>query len=434
MTKPRKNNGNPDLRHRITVPAPTNIEIETRLFEILSPGTFTNLKEVKGKERSLRSRILTLPVMAAIILSLVYRQVQHLTDVLRILEIEGLMWVKATRVSRQALSQRLNSLPAALFAKLLEQVIERVRAKVREPSAEMNQKFSAIWIGDASTLEAMKKHLGELKEQVGTVLGGKIMMVVEAFSHHPVAVWYESDPKRNETNWWDSLIKKLPVGGLIILDMGFYGFKWFDALTEGGKYILTRQKKGVDYCVVRQISSNHAYKDEIIQMGQHKSDPCHYPMRLVSVLWGQTWHLYLTNVLDPQQLSAQQVCDLYRRRWHIEDAFLLTKRLLGLSYLWVGGSNGVQMQVYATLIFYVVLNDLCADVAVSLQQPLERISVEMVFRSLYFFSRALLQNPLLLLIPWLCEHQTSMGLVKSIRKRHRENAQISLNIWAVSLT
>lgn len=27
--------------------------------------------------------------------------------------------------------------------------------------------------------------------------------------------------------------------------------------------------------------------------------------------------------------------------WRIEDAFLLTKRLLGLSYLWVGGSNGV---------------------------------------------------------------------------------------------
>ncbi len=69
----------------------------------------------------------------------------------------------------------------------------------------------------------------------------------------------------------------------------------------------------------------------------------HYPMRQVSVLWGQTWYHYLTNVLDPQQLSPQQLYDLYRRRWKIEDAFLLTKRLLGLSYLWVGGTNGVQM-------------------------------------------------------------------------------------------
>ncbi|MEA5513501.1 hypothetical protein [Nodularia sp. UHCC 0506] len=59
---------------------------------------------------------------------MVYRQVQHLTDVLRVLEVEGLMWVKMTKVSKQALSQRLNSLPATLFALLFEQVIERLAA------------------------------------------------------------------------------------------------------------------------------------------------------------------------------------------------------------------------------------------------------------------------------------------------------------------
>ncbi|MEH1806267.1 hypothetical protein [Nostoc sp.] len=67
--------------------------------------------------------------------------------------------------------------------------------------------------------------------------------------------------------------------------------------------------------------------DEIIHMGLHHTHPCHHPMRLVSVLWGKTWYHYLTNVLDPQQLSAQEVCELYRRRWRIEDAFLLTKRM-----------------------------------------------------------------------------------------------------------
>ena len=46
-------------------------------------------------------------------------------------------------------------------------------------------------------------------------------------------------------------------------------------------------------------------------------------MRLVSVLWGKTWHRYLTNVLDDEQLSAEEVCELYRRRWKIEEAFLL---------------------------------------------------------------------------------------------------------------
>ncbi len=58
----------------------------------------------------------------------------------------------------------------------------------------------------------------------------------------------------------------------------------------------------------------------------------------------------------------------------------------------------------------------------------------MVFRSLYFFHRALLQNPQLQLIPWLVEHQHSMGLVKAVRQRHRRTAAMSLDIWASALT
>ncbi|MDZ8256960.1 hypothetical protein [Nostoc sp. ChiQUE01b] len=117
MSKPRKKQGNPDKRHRVTCPAPTNQQIESRLIELLTPGIFANLKEVKDKERSLRDakgglrlRILTLPVMAAIVSSLVYRQIQHLTDVLRCLEVQGLMWVEAMSVSRQATTNRLESL------------------------------------------------------------------------------------------------------------------------------------------------------------------------------------------------------------------------------------------------------------------------------------------------------------------------------------
>ncbi|MEH2126711.1 hypothetical protein [Nostoc sp.] len=66
--------------------------------------------------------------------------------------------------------------------------------------------------------------------------------------------------------------------------------------------------------------------------------------------------------------------------------------------------------------------------------PLERISVEMVKRRLYFFHRALLLNPELKLIPWLVEHYRSMGLVKAVRQRHRRTAARSLDIWADALT
>ncbi len=76
----------------------------------------------------------------------------------------------------------------------------------------------------------------------------------------------------------------------------------------------------------------------------------------------------------------------------------------------------------------------CADVAIALQQPIEQISIEMVKRRLYFFNRACLQNPQLELIPWLVENHRLMGLVKAVRKRHRDNAKRSLDIWEPALT
>ncbi|MBN3924972.1 hypothetical protein [Nostoc sp. NMS4] len=42
---------------------------------------------------------------------------------LNCLEVEGLLWVEAMSVSRQATTNRLESLPAQLFIKLFEQVI-----------------------------------------------------------------------------------------------------------------------------------------------------------------------------------------------------------------------------------------------------------------------------------------------------------------------
>lgn len=436
MGNPR--NGNPDLRRAVSAPAPSNEELEARLREYLTPGTFANLKTVQDKERSLRDRILTLPVMVAIVLSLVYRQMSGLSEVLRVLEQEGLMWVDAQRVTRQALSERLRTLPALLFAQLFEQVVQRMSEQASTATIPVEwqavvQQFGVIWLADGSSLEAIAHRLHSLQDHARE-LGGKMMMMVDAFSRRPVAAWYTSDAHTHDQRWNDALIERLPKGGLLIFDLGFFNFVWFDAFSEAGKFFVTRCKQKTAGRVVQGLAQGSRYRDEIVQLGVYRSNPCRYPLRRVSVLRGTTWHVYLTNVLDPKQLSAQQVCDLYAQRWRIEEAFLLTKRLLGLAYLWVGGTNGVQIQLYSTWIFYAVLMDITQQVAIALRQPLERISVEMVFRSFYHFSRARQQNRADALIPFLVQYHQSLGLIKAQRKQHRQIAAQSLDIWAESLT
>ena len=274
----------------------------------------------------------------------------------------------------------------------------------------------------------LRKKLKALQES-GTVLGGKIMMIVEAFTHHPVATWYNDDAKINDKKFTDLLLEKLPKNGLLIFDLGFFKFPWFDEFTEHQKFFVTRLRAKTSYSVIRCLSKGTFYRDEIIHLGQYRSNPCQYPVRLVSVLWGDNWYYYLTNVVDPRRLSPQHVCELYRIRWRIEDAFGLTKRLLGLAYLWVGDTNGVQIQIFATWIFYAVLNHLCTEVALALSQPKERISFEMVFRGLYHFSRALLRGEDDDVVSYLVAHHQPLGLIKATRKRHREIEERSQLIW-----
>jgi hypothetical protein len=150
---------------------------------------------------------------------------------------------------------------------------------------------------------------------------------------------------------------------------------------------------------------------------------------MVSVLWGGVGYRSLTNVLEPQRWSARQVCELYRRRWRIEEALALTKRVLDLSYWWTGSINAVQLQIYATLIFYAVLLPICQQVADVLGEPLERIAVEMVFRALYHYSRAVQRDECDALVPLLAEHAKLLGIVKRWRKQHRERQQMEAIIW-----
>jgi len=59
----------------------------------------------------------------------------------------------------------------------------------------------------------------------------------------------------------------------------------------------------------------------------------------------------------------------YLRRFAIEDAFHLVKRLLGLAYLWTGSLNGIKLQIWATWLMYAVLVDLSDAVAEAVQLP-----------------------------------------------------------------
>jgi hypothetical protein len=102
---------------------------------------------------------------------------------------------------------------------------------------------------------------------------------------------------------------------------------------------------------------------------------------------------------------------------------------LDLAYVWTGSSNAVQLQIYATLMCYAVLLTICQQVAQVLGEPLERISVEMVFRAFYHYSRTVQRGECDDRVTFLAEHAQLLSIVKRWRKHHRERQELESIIW-----
>jgi hypothetical protein len=76
-----------------------------------------------------------------------------------------------------------------------------------------------------------------------------------------------------------------------------------------------------------------------------------------------------------------------------------------------------------------VLVTIGQQMAQALGEPLERISVERVFRAFYPYSRAVQHGESNHLVSFLAEHAKLLGIVKRQRKSHRERQQLEASIW-----
>lgn len=203
---------NPDFRHRVPVPVPAVQEVEQQLWTLLSPSLLAprrlERRDPHHPQRvlRLRARLLTLPVMVAIIVSLVWRRLGAVAEGQRVLAREGLLWVQPLQVSEQAIAKRLDTLPAAVMGELFAEVCTRRQAQPLptwpglEEWAPVRAHFAQIALLDGSTLEALRKKTQALRGIDGTVLAGRMMVRVEAFSQRPLWHLYPEDAAGPTTN------------------------------------------------------------------------------------------------------------------------------------------------------------------------------------------------------------------------------------------
>lgn len=120
----------------------------------------------------------------------------------------GELMVPALIVSQQAISERLRFFPSEIFLRIFLHIVpvlrEREQARQRPLPpilAWAKEHYTAVLAADGSTLDALMRKVGLLRDSETYPLAGKIMAVLDLCSWLPHTIWYEADDKVSDQSF-----------------------------------------------------------------------------------------------------------------------------------------------------------------------------------------------------------------------------------------
>ncbi len=288
----------------------------------------------------------------------------------RLLNQRGLWDYPRFPITDQAVYKRLEQDGSQPFREMFQQVTEVLQQRLedyRQPLVKFSNEVVAI---DTTALDKICKHLPLLREVPAgdkQLLPGKLAGVFDVGMQQWRHITHIENPHENDKVTARSLLAHIQKGALILADLGYFSFPWFDELTKQGYFWLSRLRKKTSYEVIHTFYHQGDTFDGLVWLGAYRADRAEYAVRLVTFRVGKTIHQYITNVLEPNQFSMNEIATLYARRWDIEMAFKLIKRELNLHLFWSAKQEVILLQVWAVLIIAQIFHALQLEIAAKAQ-------------------------------------------------------------------
>lgn len=220
---------------------------------------------------------------------------------------------------------------------------------------------SEIMALDETTWDAVQRHLPALRAlptgDVG-LMGGKMAGRFNLRTQLWDLVQFRDNPVGNCKLDCCSLVQGLPLNTLLLFDLGYFSFAFFDYLTQMHFWFISRLREDVQYQIAHTFYRQDGTLDALVWLGAtgRNSSRSASLVRLIRFWDGKQMCSYLTNQTDPQKLSLPDIARLYARRWDIELAFLTLKEHLGLHHWWSGIDVLRKQQALIVLIVAQLLN------------------------------------------------------------------------------
>jgi IS4 transposase len=256
--------------------------------------------------------------------------------------------VGADPVRRSTFSDANAQRPVAVFTDLLAMMMKQAHRGLRRKLAETTYLIDAVRLNEGSA--------GWARFSAG-VCGAKVHVIYDADADRPI---YAAVTPANVNDI--TMAQQMPIepGATYVFDLGYYDYAWWAALDAAGCRIVTRFKSNTPLEVVEEsavTAGGDILSDRIgflpARQARSRRNPMQGAVREVCVMTdtGKTLRI-LSNDLDA---SAQEIADLYHRRWAIELFFRWVKQTLKITRFVGTSENAIRIQIAVALIAFLLL-------------------------------------------------------------------------------
>jgi Transposase DDE domain/Domain of unknown function (DUF4372) len=252
-------------------------------------------------------------------------------------------------MSRSTLSTANAQRPAEVFAGLLGALIAALQAGYRRKIRDCVRLIDATCVRLSSASDWATFSTG--------VCGAKAHIVYDPDADQPLYLMVTPSNVNDIT-----AAKQMPIeaGATYVFDLGYYDYGWWAELDRAGCRIVTRLKSNTPFEVAqdREVPPGSAVRSDRFgylpkRLAASRRNPMPGLVREVRVTIETAKVLRIfTNDLDA---DAQEIADLYKRRWAIELFFRWVKQTLKIGHFFGTSENAVRIQITIALIAFVLL-------------------------------------------------------------------------------
>ena len=248
--------------------------------------------------------------------------------------------------SRATLARVNEQQPASLYQLVFNQLLSQCQRVA--PKHRFSFK-SKLYLLDTTTVDLCLSVFpwAEFRKRKGAI---RLHTGLDADGYLP-AFMNMTNGKVHEINWARTLA--LPKGSFLCFDRGFTDYNWFSSLMDNGLFFVTRLKSNAD---IEYLNKRAGRKSKGINNDQQiRLNAIPEPLRLVVYTDPETGkeYRYVTNA---HHLQANEVADIYKERWQIEQFFKWIKQNLKIKTFLGTSSNAVLTQVWIALCAYLLIS------------------------------------------------------------------------------